>query len=116
MTNNQFDLQAALETLHAHDWLNPVAPVSEYSDEIEAVTDFDVMETKYMQRNYWIAQFAHLLTRQFELGPRAISRILKISSHSVVRRAMAEYPTCEYTSLREVQDDLSMYCEKAGVI
>ncbi|MGL5299963.1 MAG: hypothetical protein ACRC9Z_02575 [Weissella confusa] len=116
MTNNQFDLQAALKTLHANDWLNPVAPVSEYADEIEAVADFNVMDSKYMQRNFWIAQFAHLLTRQFELGPRAISRVLKLNSHKVVVRAMATYPTCEYASLREIQDDLAMYCEKAGLI
>lgn len=116
MTNNQFDLQAALETLHRNDWLNPVEPVNEYVDEIEAVADFNVMDTKYMQRNYWIAQFSHLLSRQFELGPRAISRILKLSSHSVVRRVMAEYSTVDYATLQDAQTELAMYCEKAGVI
>ena len=50
MIKNQFDLQAALKTLHTNDWLNPVAPVSEYADEIKAVADFNLMDSKYMQR------------------------------------------------------------------
>lgn len=111
MTEKIFDLQAALNKLHEDDWLHPEKHVFN-SHVTNSESEYD---KKYSQKNYWIAQFSHLLINQFYQSHRACARILQQTSHKAIARAITRFPECEFANLSEVKDALKLYSEEQGV-
>ena len=111
MTNNQFDLEAALAKLHEEDWLHPdQAALQDIPMEQETAID-----KKYQQKSYWIAQFSHLLMNQYQQSNRACARILKQANHQYITRAIARYPTTDFETLTDIQKGLVSYAKTQGV-
>lgn len=111
MTNQNFDLQAALEKLHEEDWLHP--DQSAFQDKMtvqEVETD-----KNYRQKNYWLAQFSHLLMNQYQQSSHACARILHQTSHKNITRAVARYPESDFETLKDVQKSLAAYARQQGV-
>ncbi|MGV3185351.1 hypothetical protein ACEF14_04230 [Weissella paramesenteroides] len=111
MTEKIFDLQAALNKLHEDDWLHPEKHVF---NSTVTITESE-HDKKYSQRNYWIAQFSHLLINQFHQSNRACARILQQTSHKAIARAITRFPKCEFANLSEIKAALKLYSEEQGV-
>ena len=111
MTNQNFDLQAALEKLHEEDWLHPGQAAFQDNMMVQEVE----MEKKYRQKNYWVAQFSHLLMNQYQQSSHACARILHQTSHKNIARAVARYPESDFATLSDVQKSLAAYAQQQGV-
>lgn len=111
MTEKIFDLQAALNKLHEDDWLHPEKHVFNSHVTISESEH----DKKYGQKNYWIAQFSHLLINQFHQSNRACARILQQPSHKSIARAMGRFPECDFSNLSEVKTALTVYSQEQGV-
>ncbi|WP_431060745.1 hypothetical protein [Weissella paramesenteroides] len=111
MTNQNFDLQAALEKLHEEDWLHPDQTALQNMP-MEQETEID---KKYQQKSYWIAQFSHLLMDQYQQSSHACARILHQTSHKNITRAVARYPESDFATLKDVQKSLAAYARQQGV-
>ncbi|MFP7482119.1 hypothetical protein [Weissella paramesenteroides] len=111
MTNQNFDLQAALEKLHEEDWLHP--DQSAFQDKM-TVQEVET-EKNYRQKNYWLAQFSHLLMNQYQQSSHACARILHQTSHKNITRAVARYPESDFATLTDVQESLTAYARQQGV-
>ncbi len=111
MTNQNFDLQAALEKLHEEDWLHP--DQSAFQDKM-TVQEVET-EKNYRQKNYWLAQFPHLLMNQYQQNSHACARILHQTSHKNITRAVARYPESDFATLKDVQKSLAAYARQQGV-
>lgn len=110
MTDNKFDLEVALAKLHEEDWLHPDQAAFQDKTTIQELAN----EKKYHQKNYWVAQFSHLLIDQFQQSTRACSRILQLPNHATVVRALKDYPICDYQSITEIQTALDQYYQQQG--
>lgn len=111
MTKASFDLQAALEKLHEEDWLHPEEKAFNNVEEIiESASD-----KNYRKKNYWIAQFSHILINQFHQSNRACARILRQPGHNYIARAIKRFPETDFDNLSEVQEALDTYCKEQGV-
>ena len=111
MTNQNFDLQAALEKLHEEDWLHP--DQSAFQDKM-TVQEVET-EKNYRQKTYWLAQFSHLLMNQYQQSSHACARILHQTSHKNITRAVARYPESDFETLKDVQKSLAAYARQQGV-
>lgn len=111
MTKGVFNLQAALDKLHEEDWLHPEEKTFRNTGQVEE----SEKDKKYRQKNYWIAQFSHLLINQFHQSNRACARILQQTSHKSITRAMARFPECDFSNLSEVKAALTVYSQEQGV-
>lgn len=111
MTKSVFNLQAALDKLHEEDWLHPEEKTFRNTGQFEE----SEKDKKYRQKNYWIAQFSHLLINQFHQSNRACARILQQTSHKSIARAMARFPECDFSNLSEVKAALTIYSQEQGV-
>lgn len=111
MTNNQFDLESALAKLHEEDWLHPYQAALQDMP-MEHETEID---KKYQQKSYWIAQFSHLLMDQYQQSSHACARILKLTNHKYVARAVIRFPSKDFQTLAKVHDELTGYAKTQGV-
>jgi len=102
MSKSDFNLADALQSLHENDWLHPA------DSSVSDVKTFENLTTgtKYVNRNYWIAQFSHLLMGQYGLSAAAVARILNISSRSVISRSVERYPEVDFKNIFQVQAEL----------
>ena len=111
MTNQNCDLQAALEKLHEEDWLHPGQSAFQDMTSIQEIKT----DKKYRQKSYWVAQFSHLLSNQYQQSNRACARILNRANHQYITRAAARYPESDFATLTEVQESLVAYAQQQGV-
>lgn len=112
MSKSKFDLQAALDKLHEDDWLNPTMPGQSDVAPIKVSNE----EHDYSQHGFWLSQFAQLLEQHFQLTSRGCARVLGVSSHSMIVRAINRYPDLKFDSLTDAGAALRDFCQQMGVI